>query len=89
VLVYVWCKACGSLQQCNDVNASVSADLQYAAAVHGEKLKRVWHRAANRDRPVGHTIGKQFFNPRLVPEEVTPWLCRDSMLAVACGQLAW
>ena len=47
-----------------------SAGVQYAASVHAEKLKKVLHRAANRDRPAGQTIGKQYFNPRLVPEEV-------------------
>lgn len=47
-----------------NVVAEVCAGLQYAAAVHGEKLKRVWHRAANSDCPAGQTIGKQFFNPR-------------------------
>lgn len=44
--------------------------MQYAAAVHAEKLKKVLHRAANRGRPAGSTVGKQHFNPRLVPEEV-------------------
>lgn len=44
--------------------------VQYAASVHSEKLKKVLHRAANRERPAGQTVGKQYFNPRLVPEEV-------------------
>lgn len=48
--------------------------LQYAAAVHAEKLKKVLHRAANRGRPAGSTVGKQHFNPRLVPEELSDQL---------------
>jgi hypothetical protein len=49
--------------------------MQYAASVHAEKLKKMLHRAANRDRPAGQTIGKQYFNPRLVPEEVGSRRC--------------
>jgi hypothetical protein len=54
--------------------------VQYAASVHAEKLKKVLHRAANRDRPAGQTIGKQYFNPRLVPEEVS-----QSNLPASCA----
>jgi hypothetical protein len=78
-----WCMSAGAVRlrdhaACQTVLCAqaimwsqASAGMQYAASVHAEKLKKVLHHAANKDRLAGQTIGKQYFNPRLVPGEVS------------------